>query len=87
MNSLKTSNNSLFLFLGENMEEGFYKTILLYTKLSPPAIHGVIPKIGRKKILEKLARLGIKENDLKKSPDGYYVWIGKDLLLQIIKRS
>jgi len=68
------------------MEDRLYKTVLLYTKLSPPAVQGVIPRIRKKKLLEKLARYNIKESDLNKSSYGYYVWLEKDLLLEIIRR-
>lgn len=68
------------------MKDGIYTTKLYFTKLSPPALHGLIPRIGKRKILEKLSKLGISENDLEETDNAYYVWLGKDLLLEIIKK-
>lgn len=73
------------------MKDTIYRTVLLYTKLSPPLVMGVIPRIGRKKLLEKLAKYGVKEEDVDKSEekaDGkvtYAVWLERDILLEIIE--
>ena len=63
-----------------------YTVRLVFTKLSPPVTHGAIPKIGRKKLLERLEKYGLTERDVDKTkqPDGSYaVWLGGGYLLEI----
>jgi hypothetical protein len=69
------------------MRDALYTVRLYFTKLSPPVLHGLIPRIGKKSILAKLAKYGIYEEDVDETNDGcdnYAVWIGKDLLLEIM---
>jgi hypothetical protein len=74
------------------MKDTLYKTVLLYTKLSPPIVEGILPKIGRKKVLEKLAKHNITEQQIDKSEKiengkvTYSVWLERDLLLEIKER-
>jgi len=67
------------------LKDTLYTTRLLFTKMSPPTIHGVIPRIGKKKLLEKLQKYGITEEDVDRTRRNgtYAVWVGKDLLLEI----
>ena len=69
------------------LEGGTYSVKLLYTKLSPPTVHGRIPRIGRKKLLEKLGKYGLDERmlDRFKQDDGSYAipLFGGDYLLII----
>lgn len=74
------------------MEEGLYTVRLLFTKLSPPATHGFIPRIRKRKLLEKLKKYGVTEHDVNRArcDDGSYaLWIGQGYLLEIrpAKRS
>jgi len=74
------------------MKDTLYQTKLSYTKLSPPVVEGVIPKISKKKILEKLSKHGITEADVDKTERKagekvtYAIWLLKDLLLEITER-
>ena len=67
------------------IDKKFYKTNLYFTKLSPPANYGCIPKIGREKLLLKLEKEGVSEEELEKckTKNGYGVWLNNGLLLEI----
>lgn len=63
-----------------------YIVRLWFTKLSPPALHGLIPRIGKKKLLERLKRdYNLSERDLEKfrSEDGYWIPLGGGWALDI----
>lgn len=70
-------------------EKRIYSTRLDFTKISPPQNFGVIPRIGRAKLLEKLAKDGITEEELEnsKTKTGYAVFLPGDLLLTITEKG
>lgn len=73
---------------GASMEDGLYTVRVVYTKVSPPEVYAVIPRIGRRKLLEKLKHAyGVEEKDLEKCENGYFVWPEKDLYIEIIRRA
>ena len=71
---------------GSKLENCLYTVKLIFTKLSPPVVHGGISRIGRKKLLEKLKRYGLTERDVdrsKQSDETYTIWLGGGYLLVV----
>lgn len=80
------SGSRFKIVFGPDPTRRLYSIKLLYIKLSPPATHGFIPRIRRKKLLEKLAKYGITERDFEgaRQDDGSYVfWYGNCYMLLI----
>ena len=60
---------------------------LWFTKLNPPVLHGLIPNIGRRRLMERLGRLGVLDLERHRAGEGrYWVELGGGYALEIVER-
>lgn len=66
-----------------------YTLKVYYEKVCPAKLFGIIPKIGKEKLLQRLKELNITEERLEKefkTKDGYYIPFAHDISWYITQR-